>query len=163
MSNSPEKTAEITLRFFKGRSRIGAIIRDITWADWSHVDTLISPTRGISAIGGKGVLSYEIDGRGAPKYTQMETVTFKVTHEQYHKYVGFLLEKEHSEYDLDGIKAFMFTARLIMGSKQDDEKWFCSELIMAALEHAGIVKLSVPPEKWSPGDIYQGLSFISID
>ena len=162
MNESP-KTAEITLRFFKGRSRIGSIIRDITWADWSHVDTLISPTRGISAIGGKCVLSYEINGRGAPKYSRMETVTFKVTQEQYHKYVSFLMEKEHSEYDLEGIKAFVVFLRVLFRVKHDEDKWFCSELIIAALEHAGIVKLTEPPEKWSPGVLWMGLSFISVD
>lgn len=150
-----DQSYKITLRFFRSRSLIGHIIRWRTRSDSSHIDTLISTTEAITAVGGTGVRVYPINFYEKKGYVQTAEVIFCVSEEQYVKYQTFLLSKEGSEYDKSGALAFIFNFL-----KQDEDKWFCSEIIIAALVYADIIYNIIPPEKWSPEDIKKASSFL---
>ena len=52
------------------------------------------------------------------------------------------------KYDLAGVARFV-TRR----DEPADDKWFCSELVCAACEHAGFPLLHLPPSYTSPRDV----------
>ena len=68
-----------------------------------------------------------------------------------------LFSKEGAEYDYRGIKAFLVRINI-----HEDDKWFCSELLIEALHEAGIIDKTEPSHKWSPGDIWKALSFCKL-
>lgn len=144
----------IQLRFLATKGRIGNFIRWKTWSRWSHVDVLIAgEAYGASGtIGGVGF--YSLDHK---PYKKQAIVSIPVSEAQYIKFMEELLSKEGAEYDYSGIKAFLIRLNI-----HEEDKWFCSELLIEALHVAEIIVSTEPSHKWTPEDIWKALSFCKL-
>ena len=120
---------------FRGNGWISRLIRWQTNGDYSHAAVQLSDGRIIEAWHKPSgvrirpevedwskVESYEVEG---------------MTDEQWEKAESFLLDQLGKKYDFNAIGRFLTRWR-----KDQDEKWFCSELAFAAVKEAGIELLS---------------------
>lgn len=73
------------------------------------------------------------------------------------RFYDFLLAQEGKPYDSSAIAAFIFGR-----DWQEDDSWFCSELVTAALVHCGVFKypLVTPSNKITPADLILLLSAV---
>lgn len=135
---------EVELRFYKGRSPIAWAVRWQTRSQYSHVAIVLSGWQ-IEAIERRGVVR-----------TPLELVPWKAS---YHSYYFWLPAQKRNEleawlklqvgkpYDWPAVARFLTRRRGV-----EDRRWFCSELIYAALKHVGL-DLLARTEAWevSPG------------
>ncbi len=145
---------KITFRYLSGTTKIGRFIKWFSWSRASHVDYKVNDTTAFSAVGGKGVLFYDIN---AKKSLRTIEESFWVTDEQFHRFESFLFAQEGKGYDFHGIFAFVFRWDM-----QHRSKWFCSELLIAGLEYAGIIELTEHSSRWKPSDMLKAMSFIGV-
>jgi len=141
---------QITLQFVTVDSAIDATIRWYTDSPISHVDTI---TPGGKLLGsqlhkpcGDGVL---VRAPNYAKFSCVKTLTFDVTDEQFGLYWVFLVKQLGKPYD-SGAVIGLFLHR----DWRSDKKWFCSELIAAALEYAGILQIDTKVNWVSPQMLY---------
>lgn len=145
---------QIQLRFIRTNSFIGKIIRWITWSEWNHVDLVINDEEAFGASGKIGrVDTYP---RDPESHDKIAIVTIKVPKGKYEKFMTEILSKGGTLYDYKGIKAF-----LIKFNIQEDDKWFCSELLIHAFYVAEIIYFTDPSHKWSPDHMWKAISFCS--
>jgi hypothetical protein len=75
-------------------------------------------------------------------------MSISVSEDEEHIFYNFLLDQLGKPYDWRSIVAFM-------GDRdwRDDKSWFCSELFLAGLEHAGTIPpLYAPTNRLTPND-----------
>lgn len=132
--------AEIALMFCAFDSFMGRLIRYGTEGEVGHVDAILPNgdllgAQAAAGLGGKpsGVQirpeGYQEDCGGR----NFVRVTIKVTPKQKDAFLTFLHSQVGKPYDVKSIIGF------ILGRQwRDPDAWFCSELIAAALEHAGV-------------------------
>lgn len=104
----------------------------------------------------------KINGREIPAGVQRRPMTYLksmpnewlqlvTTEEQNQKVVDFLKAQETKPYDFIGILDFVI-GRVHDRNWRDDKAWFCSELVIAALEQAEIFpKIILNPPVITPG------------
>lgn len=126
--------AIITLQFVGSGGPINWIIKTRTNSGISHVDVVLANEDLL------GSQLHEKDGDGVrirePNYKKFDKiirVNLQVTDEQYNKFWEFLLQQVGKPYDLMAIIGL--TAHR---NWRETDSWFCSELVSAALEYAGI-------------------------
>jgi uncharacterized protein YycO len=131
---------------------VSEVIRDFTRTWCSHVDAVWPDSRLLGARSDvcAGVASgVQLRPAGYAAFVRTERITFAATAAQEADFYDFLGQQVGKPYDK--------LAVLGLGIDRDwrsDDKWFCSELVMAALEHAGIVgKITSPVTFISPRDI----------
>lgn len=128
------------IRFNAGSDILSALIRWKTGSKFNHADFLLPDGKLLGAVPGLGVVIHSV---GAEK----DAAIYEVKIENGFEYALLQLNKP---YD--------FGAVLGLGlpfprNWQNDERWFCSELICASLLKAGCCVIS--PESWgiSPRDL----------
>lgn len=118
---------------FSAQNKIGSmLIRWRDWSDYSHVDTVLSNG---SLLGARG------DGvkvRAPYKTSKKLIICIYVTEQQEKDYYTALFSQIGKKYDYAGIIGFVANR-----DWQEDNKWFCSELVMYCLMKAGIKILNV--------------------
>lgn len=138
----------ITLRFSTDpRSITGILIRGVTWSEFSHVD--------VCTPDGK-LLGAQIDGvKARPAGYAAKSCRFlylqtdKLTAEQEKKFWEFLDAQIGKPYDFGAIAGI-----LIHRDWRNPNKWFCSELVAAAFEYAGVPLLRTDfIDRVSPGQL----------
>lgn len=147
---------EITFIFSKSNSLWSKLIRLVTLSKWSHVE-YVSPTgEVISAELGRGVY---IDPQDRPIQNWTSAIALKVpvSELQAIQYEKWIRKQIGKKYDLLGIFGLWFRRRW-----QDDDSWFCSELLVAGLEKFEIVNVGGEPHRITPQMMYDGLQgFVS--
>jgi hypothetical protein len=124
----------ITLRFVTTRGdAISDGIRRFEYGYWAtHVEALMPDGALLGAHADGGVLARNHDyDKG--QFTQEEYVTIRATADETDSFHTFLRAQVGKPYDFFGV------AGIALGRIwQDPGKWFCSELIAAALCHCGV-------------------------
>ena len=137
------------IALYKGRSLISRIIRCCNWSEYSHaawVDTVNNYV--IEAWGGRVRKAASLHTHHTPG-TTVDVFSVVVTEQQREAIAQFMLLQVGKRYDYRGIVHFI-TRRAESAAGQD--RWFCSELVLAAYRAAGIDLLArIPAYKVYPG------------
>jgi hypothetical protein len=128
--------SSVKLQFVLGENLASLAIAWFNSGHFSHVDSVLpdgtlTGARSDIIGGGSGVRN-----RPAGYETWRRRVVMYVpcTPEQYAKYWAFINAQLGKPYDMSAIVAFMLDRNF-----HDPDQWFCSELVTAALEAAGII------------------------
>lgn len=135
---------------YKGRSFWPSkLIRWMSWSDYSHV-AWMTKAGGIYEAWSPKVRYCSSVHVGHQKGTEVEIFTIpNLTQEQRDVIENYLCEQVGKPYDWVGV--FRFVPRLSTNKNQTG-RWFCSELVMAALKKANINPLKrIPNYKVTPG------------
>jgi uncharacterized protein YycO len=114
---------KIKLRFVANKSFVSWVVRLFTRSPYSHVDYIFDNGKAYSSLPVVGV-GYNRDRNDVNVYCEFE-VKDKKTLE------SFLLSQMSKPYDWKAIFALPF-----IRNWQEDDAWFCSELIAAAISRA---------------------------
>jgi len=128
---------------FRGRGLISALIRWQTRGQYSHAALLMPDGRIVESWQGDGVRVKTLaDWRGVERYTVPS-----MSAAQWDEALAFARAEVGKGYDYRAIVRFVSRRKM-----RADDRWFCSELVFAALAHAG-VPLFARIEPWavSPG------------
>ena len=128
---------------FRGRGVISSLIRWQTRGAYSHAAILRPDGTIIESWQGAGVRIKDItDWRGVDRFDVP-----LMSPEMWASALTFADSMVGSGYDYWAIARFVSRARM-----PDNQRWFCSELVFAALAHAGLPPLArVEPWAVSPG------------
>lgn len=127
---------QVKFLFYSGKGLFGSIIRWRTWGTWSHVAIHAGST--YEALVKKGVVKHH-------KVEADLILNFNVSNYRFEKLKEWLDLQVGKKYDLAGV--FGFIART---KTENPDRWFCSELAAAAMEHIKHPLLKLPPRKVSP-------------
>lgn len=128
---------------FKGRGLISTLIRWQSRSQYSHAALLMPDGRIVESWQGDGVRVKEI-----ADWTDVEAYdVIGMTDFQWDLALDFALELVGSGYDYKAVMRFISRR-----PASDNERWFCSELVFAALESAGVPPLArISAAAVSPG------------
>lgn len=121
------------------------LIKLWTRSDYCHVEFIFPDGRMFSSVPGIGTRFTE-NFNEADYYIKELTLTNK----QINTLWDFCYEELNCDYDWKGI----FLSQIVSMSREDSEKWFCSEIVTKGLEVVGILK-GVIPYKNSPQDVFK--------
>lgn len=130
----------------------GLISRAIQWqtrSHYSHASVMCRNGCGIEAREGKGVRVTADWLKFKALDEQVDLFTVKVTEAQADSIEAFLLDQVGKKYDWTMVARFI-TRR--QAARDESGKWFCSELVFAAFQQAGVELLrDTQPWEVSPG------------
>jgi uncharacterized protein YycO len=137
--------SEPAIILFKGRGFISQMIRWQTRSRFSHAALRMRDGRIVEAWQGKGVRITELTD-----YADVEVFRVpSMSDEQWDKAIAFACAEVGKGYDYWGV--IRFVSRRLLPTT---ERWFCSELVFAAIRAAGVNLLqNVHPEQVAPGAI----------
>jgi len=125
----------INIIFYKGKSFFSRLIRWKTSSEYSHCEIINNfDDNGFSTFGAlpnKGVQFAGINWH--KKGTEYDIFETEVTKTQFEEFRQYLTKQYKKKYDYLGVLGFI-DSRV----KQDDNKWFCSELVYKSLKHIEI-------------------------
>jgi hypothetical protein len=129
------------------------LIRWFTHSDYSHVDIIIDGYRWGARF------DYPVNGKTGvqvrlPNYavfTRDDRLRIPVPPAQLAIAEDWLCQQLDKPYDRDGLFASFVFGR---ADWRNDGKWWCSELGMAFLEHAGIPRCRIHQNRIAPNDLY---------
>lgn len=138
-------TFRITLH--RGKSVVSRLIRWQTRGDYSHAGIILPDGRFFESREGKGVRSF--NGWVANEGESVEFYAVQVNDQQAEEIISFLEAQLGKGYDWTMVLRFVTREQ---ESRASTGKWFCSELVFAAFQQAG-VNLLARTEPWevSPG------------
>lgn len=144
--------------FYRGTSMLSRAIRWFTRSHYSHVAYEQSNGNLIEAWthGVRMVADYATDHTAgtAVEWYRVEGVT----PEQRERAETFMRKQLGKKYDVRGILGFLRHRDI-----ENQERWFCSELVFEAFRQAGVELLArVPAFKVSPGDLNQSPRLILV-
>jgi uncharacterized protein YycO len=113
----------------------------LTCSEFSHVDYIFDNGAAYSSLPSTGV-DYNSDKNDIEQWYELE-VPQKIIVE------NFILKQRGKPYDYMGIVGFLFNR-----TWQEDDKWFCSELIAAAIEYSGLPLFNKRVSRITPRDLY---------
>ena len=123
--NSP---ATIRIRFVTEDDLVSALIREKTWCDYSHVEFVLDDGTTLGAHFDGGVRIRPAD---YAKFTKIAEFAVSMTVEQKFAIMSFAQAQIGKAYDTGAIAGV-----LLHRDWRDADRWFCSELVAAAFEHA---------------------------
>ena len=127
---------------FRGRGTVSTLIRWQTRSKYSHAGIFISDNTVMEAWPTKGVRINTLLDLSDIDFFDLET-----TPRQEAKIIEFFQKQMGKPYDYFGV--FNFITKF--PSFKPYESWFCSEIVFAALQEAGILLLrDIEPNKVSP-------------
>lgn len=136
----------IEIRFVDGTGPVSQFIKFWTWGDWSHVD--IKTTRGwlgARANGGVAIRPWNYTS-----YIKQEIRTISLPDPQEQQIMDWFRTQINKPYDFLAIAGMP-----LRKDWRDDKRWFCSELVMAGFEQAGINLLNTDKlNRITPRDLY---------
>ncbi len=151
----------IQLRFVRERGFISSLIAWFSAGHVSHVDVVLAGGKLLGAradrVGGvpPGV---QIRPHGYIDPVLIVEMDLLVSPEQEAVFYRFLQAQVGKPYDRIAILGF-----IVGRNWRDDGAWFCSELVAAALENAGIVpRLYTPANKLTPAALATVVSAITV-
>lgn len=142
--------SQILIGQYYGKSLVSRLIRWRTWSKVSHTAAFFAGPQGYEVIEAwEGKVRRQPWTKGHTPGTRIELYRVPCTPEQRRVFYAFLGEQEGKDYDFFGILGFMVRART-----ESKKSWFCSELVFAAAQEAGINLLSrIEPYQVAPGTL----------
>ncbi len=136
--------AEIVLQFSSTRS-LGSVAIRLFQHGWAtHVDTVIDS--GSRLLGARHAGGVAIRPVGYQAFTRTAVLRMQCAEKVRNAYLQFLGGQLGKPYDSTAIAAFAFGR-----DWRAHDSWFCSELVMAALESASFVRpLETPANRVTP-------------
>lgn len=150
MANKTSEMAErMKILSYKGISITSKLIRWQTRSEYSHIAIELTSGRVVEAWR-KGVCNAKDFSENHTPGTVVDSFEiYGLTELQEKLAADFLYSQYGKKYDFKGV--FRFLTRR---DQPADDKWFCSELAMAAMQHAGIdLLLRIPASHTSPRDV----------
>lgn len=138
------------LLFSAPRSIGSRLIRWFTWSEWSHVDVVMG-RQVYGAVFPRGV-RWDSVAAQVQRSTRHEYVDIQLTPEQEQAANAWLMDQGGKGYDWTAILGFLFRRNW-----QDEGRWFCSELVAAALDHAGHPVIKRESWRVSPQALYESI------
>jgi len=144
----------ITLQFVEGSGLGAALIKWFGHGRFSHVDCVLPGSGNLlgaraDQIGKKIGSGVRIRPDGYTKKEPVERVSFTVADEEEDAFYKFVSKQLGKSYNRLGIVAFFFSTEWTT-----EGEWFCSQLVAAGLEAAGLLKnLTESPNKIDPDDL----------
>lgn len=141
----------IKVHLYKTKGRIiPQIIRFMTFSRWNHVGITVDDVYYESEYG-RGVT---VDRNKHEAFYEDEYVIYlNVGAHQLEAVKRFLKDQVGKPYDIFAIFALPFRSRW-----QRPDKWFCSELVAAALKEGDIAHFPYEASRITPRDLYIGLN-----
>lgn len=136
-------TTQPSILLFRGRGLVSSLIRWQSRGDYAHAALLLPSGQVLESWQGAGVRVKTLtDWDGIDRFAVPS-----MTEAQWADALGFARSKIGAGYDYWGVARFLSRRRA-----SANDRWFCSELVFAALAHAG-VRLFERVEPWavSPG------------
>lgn len=145
----------ITIRFVTGHDAVSEGIRRFCYGFWAtHAEALMpdGTLLGAHADGGVQARAHDYD---AGSFTRDMFVQIPATPEQADSFHAFMRSQIGKSYDFIAIASIV-----IERDWQDTDRWFCSELVAAALSHCGIFppQLATEFNRITPRDLLLILS-----
>jgi hypothetical protein len=128
-------TITINLQFVAEADCGSALIRWFTQSDFSHVDAVLPSGELLGARSDTATPGVAIRRPGYATFSRVALVAVPATDTQTTAFYDFLRSQIGKPYDKTAIYAFAFNR-----DWHNKASWFCSELIVVALEWAGIIK-----------------------
>jgi uncharacterized protein YycO len=124
--------AILTIRFVTSNDIISALIRDKTWSDYSHVEFILDDGTTLGAHADGGVRIRPAD---YAVFTATKVIHLTVTDQQKAAVLTFATAQVGKPYDMDAIAGIVAHR-----DWRNSDKWFCSEIVTAALESGNVIK-----------------------
>lgn len=132
--------AAVLLRFVGGTSFADRAIMAAQFGFWAiHCESLMPDGTLLGALPSGGVMARAHD-YDAGRFDRQAFVQVPCSQAQADDYHAFLLSQIGKPYDVRAILAFAAAAFLGERDWREPDSWFCSEILTAALERAGIIK-----------------------
>jgi hypothetical protein len=144
----------ITLQFVEGDGVGAALIKWFGHGKFSHVDCVLPDSGNLLGARadqlGKNIKSgVRVRPYGYTKKEPVEKVEIHCSDHQQQLFYAFMAKQLGKSYNRLGIVAFFFSTEWTTQGN-----WFCSQLVTAGLQAAGLLKeLTVPPNKIDPDDL----------
>jgi len=136
----------IEINFVDGTGPVSNFIEFWTWGDWSHVD--IKTTRGW--LGARANGGVQIRPWNYCTFKKQETRTITLPEEQEQHIMNWFTSQIGKPYDYMAVAGMPFRK-----DWRDDSRWFCSELVIAGFQQAGIYLLNTDHmNRVTPRDLY---------
>jgi uncharacterized protein YycO len=126
----------VIIRLSSSRSLFSKLIKYITKSEYSHADIQIDDGVYVGSIPFKGVTIYNDENVVNESFFEVQ-----LTKEQQDKVLWYVFDQLDKPYDYSGVWGFLTRDR----KWQEDDRWFCSELVAAALNTV---------EPMFPADVY---------
>lgn len=139
------------IALYQGTSPVSRLIQWRTWSPFSHAAWVYGDGAVIEAWKGVGV--HEADNLGSAHRpgTRVELLSIQLTDSEEWDLMAFLRAQIGKRYDYRGVLGFISHR----DSAQQQNAWFCSELIAAAFESIGRPLLArIPPWRVTPGMLW---------
>lgn len=136
----------MSIALYRGKSIMSRLIRWFSWSPYSHAAWICRDGSVIEAWTEGGVRRVASLSEAHEPGTRVDIFAIELTDEQHASVEKFLAEQLGQKYDWLGILGFLTRKRM-----ESHDAWFCSELIAAALNQAGVWPLlripacKVPP------------------
>jgi hypothetical protein len=146
----------VTVNLHRPDSIEGRLISFFTRSPYSHTSLEVGRYRYQAQLGA-GVTE---DSVTEPDASIAERCDIEVTSQQEIALESFLIKQIGKPYDLKAVLQFLAVIRIVAGdsahevqeARKKRGRWFCSELIVAALDHIGVRLLErIEPWQVSPG------------
>jgi uncharacterized protein YycO len=141
---------KLKVRFSANNLPFSWAIRVRTWSPYSHVDFILPNGKYLGAVPFKGVVIHD------HTYPVEAFFEVEVTEEQHEKILKYALDQVGKGYDYVGIFGYA-----IERNWQEDDKWFCSEFVAAAIQQV-IPLFNEVPSKISPRDLAILSQFVKV-
>lgn len=139
----------VKLIFSTSDDLVSRAIRLYTWGDWSHVGVLLPDNTVIDST-----LTYKGVSQRSLEQFQSEDSKWEIIEHQglSEELIGFMKQQIGKPYDFTGILGLPFRK-----DWENDDRWFCSELIAWAAKQAGTPIINKDAWRVTPQDLYQAV------
>lgn len=139
---------------YRGTSLLSRAIQWRTWSCYSHASWICRDRQHCYEAWKEGVTYGRIDAHHKPG-TVIDLFEVDLPRKYHYAEAEFYREVEKhlatqlgKKYDIRGLLSFVSRRE-----KQNQDRWFCSELVFWALEQAGALLLRAPAYKVAPGTL----------
>lgn len=137
----------MTYLLFSRSNKIGSrLIRAATWSEYSHVDLILPSGMLIGALIDRGVCEYPLTERLS---VSTKTEIRRVGADEV-VVAEFLRSQIGKRYDFTALLGLTFHR-----DWQEDSRWFCSELLAAGIEHAGVSVVRKSANRVTPQNLLE--------
>jgi hypothetical protein len=143
----------IELSFVAEQSVGSSVIRWFSHSDFSHVEVIWPNDHG-KRYGARSDHTPGVWSRpfNYATFSKDWRVLIPSIPEQEEGFYTFLLDQYGKPYDKSGLFASFLFGRKVKW--RDDQSWWCSELVAAALEAGGLTKFMTPAGRITPNDAF---------
>jgi len=135
------------LAFYKGKGNfVDFLIRWWTKSRFSHVELVFSDQAWFSSTRSRGT---HIEWSPQTHMMEWEYLNVPMSQEQERAIKLWCLKENSKKYDYIGI----LFSQIFSFKRHNENKWFCSEICLAALQHIGLHP-NYAPHNVSPGRLY---------